>query len=106
MASLQAIATKRVNAVRTIEKASTALASNLGIEIKPLPNVTKFDPAYAQAMQLEHLAGILLNIAIATKSAKETDFEMASAEVVEVDAAEAEDTEETTKPKKGKKNAK
>lgn len=103
MASQAAIATKRVNAVRTIEKASTALASKLNIEIKPLPNVTKFDPAYAQAVQLEHLAGILQSIAVATSAAHVTEFDSVDNGLGAT--VESEEVEKAT-PKKGKKNAK
>lgn len=78
MASQQAIATKTVNAVRTIEKASTALASHLKIDITPFPVVPKrYDAEYARAVVLSHLADVLQKIALATKSAKEKDFEIA-----------------------------
>jgi hypothetical protein len=102
MASIQAIATKRVNAVRTIDKATAALASNLNIEVTPLPNVAKYDAGYGQAVQLDHLAKLLRQIAIATKSAKESDFEIAEAAPPKAEVAE-ETEKESAAPKRKKK---
>lgn len=101
MASQQAIATKTVNAVRTIEKASAALAKTLKIEITAFPVVPKrYAGDYAQAVQLAHLADVLQKIALATKAAKEKDFEAPDPVVEEAPEAAEEVLEEVIeKPK-------
>jgi hypothetical protein len=74
MASPRAIDNMTAKAVQDIQTASTALAEKFDLEIQPLPNVVRYDAEYGRAVQLQHLANTLTQIAIATKAAKEDEF--------------------------------
>jgi hypothetical protein len=108
MASPRAVAVKMAGAVASIEKASAALAEKFGVEFAPLPSTTKVDPEFARASQLEHLGSFLQSIALASKSAKESDFAPPEqgteqpAPVVEVPETVVEAAEAVEEPKRSK----
>ena len=74
MATVGKTAEKTAKAVQVIEKAGTALAKKFNLEIKPFPKVRKFNSEFGQAVQLEYLANLLTDTAIAANAAKRSDF--------------------------------
>lgn len=70
MATARATAAKTANAVKGIETSSAALAERFGIQIAKLPDTSRFDPDYGQAVQLEYLSNILGQIAAASSTVK------------------------------------
>lgn len=75
MASTRKTAERTANAVQTIETASAALANKFELKLASLPRVGRLDAKHAQAVQLDHLAGVLRSIAIATDAATVEDFD-------------------------------
>lgn len=68
MASVTKTAEKRVRAIQTIGEASARLASQLNIEIAPMPDVRRYDPEFGRAMQLEHFGETLKQISDALEA--------------------------------------
>jgi hypothetical protein len=103
MASPRAVAIKTASAVATIEQASAALAAKFGVELEPMPNITRYPSDFGRAVQLEYLGNVLKSLALGSKAAKVADFEAPEEEVAEEVAEVPEEAEEDLKPKSKKK---
>jgi hypothetical protein len=73
MATVRKTAEKQANAVEAIQKASAALAKQFKLNIEPFPDVRRFDTEFGKAVQLEWAAGILVQVADATKAKPEKE---------------------------------